>query len=143
MKLSQIFRVRVVENPKIKFEENGTLKFIPSNGSKSYETYMIHQHGNTYRDFNNNFYTYCKTVKDYIQKDNFQNEKIILDFVSNISIADEFVLDGTTDIDYSIIKKLISLYEINFIDNESFKNKLEEALKEAKSKQCNDKTSSL
>ncbi len=134
MKLSQIFKVRVVENPKIKFNtiqstfdvipEHSILSFVPSDGSKCYETYMIYQHKGSYRDFNNNSYIYCKTVKEYLERDNFQDNKIIIDRVSYFSLADEFKLDGDIDLDYVRLKLLFNGYENNKLTESELKEEL-------------------
>ena len=128
MKLNQIYRVRVVENPKIKFDSDGNLTFIPSKGSKSYETFMIYQSKDYFRDFDNNFYIYCKSVKDYIERDNFQNNKNILDYVSVLSLADELRIDGDTDIDYVIIKSVLTKYINKKITMEQVKDVLAKAV---------------
>ena len=123
MKLEQIFKVRVVENAKIKF--NGDkVTFEPSTGSKSYETYMIFQHEGYYRDFNNNFYIYCKSVNEYVERDYFQNNRTIIDKVSSRSIADEFIIDGTVDIEYTVIRNLINLYQKGVLSEEKLKEEL-------------------
>ena len=123
MKLEQIYRVRVVENPKIKFIED-KLAFIPSDGSKKYDAFMIYQHNEFFRDFEDNFILYCKSVKDYIQRDNFQNNTTIIDLVSQKSIADEYLLDGTVDLDYVKLKKIFNLFNKGQIDEQKLKDEL-------------------
>ena len=134
MKLDQIYRVRVVENAKIKFMDD-KLAFVPSNGSKKYDAFMIYQHNEFYRDFEDNFYLYCKSVKDYIQRDNFQNNKTIIDSVSLKSIADEFLLDGSVDLDYAKLKKLFNLFNKGKMDEQKLKDELNKLIEKENSKE--------
>ena len=99
---------------------------------------MIYQHENYFRDFNNNFYIYCKSVKDYVQRDNFQNDRTIIDYVSNRSIADEFVIDGTVELDYTDLKNLFTRYDNKELNDKALKKELEKLIEIEKDKRRKD-----
>ena len=138
MLLNNVYSVKVIENPLIKYFKNGKHTLYSSDEKNNYEAYLIKIDENTFADFDNNKqYTYCKNTDEYIQKNLFLTAKAIVTDVSSKSIADEFGFGNTREVDIKKLQNTIKLYNERKINKVQLKKMLWNIVKEEETQKYN------